>query len=586
MEIGVKLDVNKAGQFINEPVTMRAGETDNVIKASIFKNNKPYTDFKAATFNTTKLSGAVIANDPATVSGNVISYSVAPTVTNSVGKLRNSYFLLDGKTSTESFEVAILPGVSVGSDISAYIPGLQEFQDEWEKVNSGMAGKLDDIDKSVDTFLAKVQAEINDKNSKFTDNQKTQITSAINDLKKKIETNKNDVNDMDSKLAAIKDSVKDFDVPQITADTKEALDTIKGLKIGGRNLLLNSNVPIVIDDSANTGNIGYNFVTVYSDFIAGETYTFSSKINIIGTAKAVSIKILRTDGSMVGKDLVPDKYGKVVFTFTPGENDKSLIIYAGVSKSTQGNKVICSDYKLEFGNIPTGWTPALEDQYADGPNLIKNTSDFVNTYYWQLLGSSNTSSLEIVKNSYYRNGTSNILRIRNSATSEVQLWCNDSDVKSGEIYSVQFDGFSNANLVNGDIWFIGQDYNKTKTTNVLISKGFNLSNTSCDHISRTFKMPDGIDTGNLRIDNNGSITQGSNADLYLTNIKFSQKSMIAPYSRSQSDYLSKIDANNMYQKIAAPVAATAYTAMVQDADTSAVKAQNAQIAYSLMTGDK
>lgn len=227
MDISVKLDVNKAGQFINEPVTMRAGETDNVIKASIYKDNKPYTDFETATFNTTKLSGAVIANDPATVSGNVISYSVAPIVTNNAGKLRNSYFLLDGKTSTESFEVAILPGVSVGSDISAYIPGLQEFQDEWKKVNSGLTDKLDGIDKSVDTFLAKVQAEIEDKNSKFTDEQKAQITGAINDLKNQVATSKSDVNAMDNKLAAIKDSVKDFDVPQITADTKEALENAK-----------------------------------------------------------------------------------------------------------------------------------------------------------------------------------------------------------------------------------------------------------------------------------------------------------------------------------------------------------------------
>lgn len=224
MDISVNLDINKAGQFINEPVTMRSGETDNVIKATIFKNNEPYTDFKTATFNGTRSNGAVIANDPTVVNGNVISYSVAPAVTANAGKLRNSYFLLDGKTSTESFEVAILPGVSVGSDISAYIPGLQQFQDEWKKVNAGMTGKLDDIDKSVDTFLAKVQTEIDDKNSKFTDDQKVQITSAINDLKNQVATSKSDVNAMDNKLAAIKDSVKDFDIPQITADTKEALE--------------------------------------------------------------------------------------------------------------------------------------------------------------------------------------------------------------------------------------------------------------------------------------------------------------------------------------------------------------------------
>lgn len=539
MDISVNLDINKAGQFINEPVTMRSGETDNVIKATIFKNNKPYTDFKTATFNGTRSNGAVIANDPTVVNGNVISYSVAPTVTANAGKLRNSYFLLDGKTSTESFEVAILPGVSVGSDIGAYIPGLQEFQDEWKKVNAGMTGKLDDIDKSVDTFLAKVQTEIDNKNSKFTDDQKAQITSAINDLKNQVATSKSDVNAMDNKLAAIKDSVKDFDVPQITADTKEALDKVK--------------------------------------------------------------------------------------------------------------------------NMVTG-----------APNLIRNSSDFKNTHYWE------GAALVLAKHPFYKNSTSNLLMLSNSNAKENTISGQFVNVEPGENYTLQFKVVNNSLLSSMDAWFLGRKYGSKNLFDkaVPIVSGVNFGSASLKSSITTFNMPNDIDEGYLRFDNNGTTTSGQDAELYLAEIKLAQESQASPYAPSPDDKLNVSDTGNYqknkitnddgsvnlnivkggdttqdsafintnglktfyvqvgadgnttndsilglvygtnkygyaigvnnlgkayfksfmndnigsWQELATvpsttPVAATAYSAMVQNADTSAVKAQNAQIAYSLMTGD-
>lgn len=506
MDISVNLDINKAGQFINQPVTMRAGETDNVIKATIYKDNKPYTEFKTATFNTTKVSGAVIANDPATVSGNVISYSVAPTLTNSAGKLRNSYFLLDGKTSTESFEVAILPGVSVGSDIGAYIPGLQEFQDEWEKVNSGMTGKLDDIDKSVDTFLAKVQTEIDDKNSKFTDDQKAQITSAINDLKNQVATSKSDVNAMDNKLAAIKDSVKDFDVPQITADTKEALDTanetkntVNNLSIGIRNYLLNTSQPI---KETGVNKVGQDFgIWNFSpslNFKKGDWLTLVIDVTVDNPDSGILNFAFHNPWSLIWKTKVTQTSYHVVKSFQAltDLNDLSIKGLAVTADNSLASFEI-KNASLRIGKVSADWEPAQEEilhPFTSGNRILTGDDDW---------------------NSYTESGVYTVSDAKSTGDGAPQL-------KLSPIWGYLF-------VTTGESVDIAQIYISVITYNEIYIRSY----------------------------------AGSPAS-------WGEWKKVA--------YTSDIQASS-------PVAATAYSAMVQDADTSTVKAQNAQIAYSLMTGD-
>ncbi|WP_125763764.1 hypothetical protein [Companilactobacillus hulinensis] len=129
-----------------------------------------------------------------------------------------------------------------------------------------------------------------------------------------------------------------------------------------------------------------------------------------------------------------------------------------------------------------------------------------------------------------------MLLLRNSDTKEVTLSPDAIDVISGATYTVQFDGFNNSNLVDADLWFIGHDYGNKTNTNFLIAEKFKLSSLKCDHVSYTFKIPNNVDAGNLRFDNNGSITQGFDADLYLTNIKMAQENKPGPYSKSLLDF--------------------------------------------------
>lgn len=207
-------------------------------------------------------------------------------------------------------------------------------------------------------------------------------------------------NETDSKLVNTKN--------EISATVAKVDEKITGLTIGGRNLFqsYNSNFPTsinkdIVSTQSFTGR--YWATNLYSpDFLktvlkAGETYTYSYEIEIIGLSEkevpavkkhgVIFYSATKTKDNILSYvDLereVGNKY-KVSKTFVAPEiTDHRFIAYSGfysddgtIQYPTSSNLVKISNLKLEKGNKATDWTPAPEDMTnALEPITVKTTNN-------------------------------------------------------------------------------------------------------------------------------------------------------------------------------------------------------------------
>lgn len=157
--------------------------------------------------------------------------------------------------------------------------------------------------------------------------------------------------------------------------------TPEGIVIGGRNLLLNSEGPFVLE-AKNTGTASdnYNYYRFYAAMMVGETYTISADVEVLeGSFDKISIYSY-PGGKNVTVPIPTNNRVTATFTITSANTD-SIFIYAGISGSTRGNSISITNVKIETGNKATDWTPAPEDVVemidnveVGGRNLLSDTN--------------------------------------------------------------------------------------------------------------------------------------------------------------------------------------------------------------------
>lgn len=162
-------------------------------------------------------------------------------------------------------------------------------------------------------------------------------------------------------------------VSKIT-DVKNQVDGVKSkvdnLKVGGRNLVRNTDTDIVINDTGNTGTQGWCFATINltqqpkvgDQLTVSAEGTLTGKGNLSAYEAVLYDKITTTPRSNV-VDLVPGKRSSAILTVSNlnGKGDTVLLIYSGKITDTEGKKNTVHHLKVEFGNVATDWTPAPED---------------------------------------------------------------------------------------------------------------------------------------------------------------------------------------------------------------------------------
>ncbi|QIL41030.1 hypothetical protein G7074_18220 [Pedobacter sp. HDW13] len=148
---------------------------------------------------------------------------------------------------------------------------------------------------------------------------------------------------------------------------------VDGIKVGGRNLVLNSNTPV------ENNNYTLNVYSLAISGVAGETYTFSAKVNLsVGQVGLYLNVIDYVNYPSIAELIYPDADGIFRKTFVM-PNGAAKYNEIGLYTSPLGNYQTAKAFwvKLEKGNKATDWTPAPEDvqNAIDTANALANAAN-------------------------------------------------------------------------------------------------------------------------------------------------------------------------------------------------------------------
>ena len=224
----ITLDVKKSGQTINEPIVIRTDDTDDVIEVHVKQDGLPYSGMTSATFYGTKQDMTIIANDPATVNNDVITYSVPKEIANIGGKIKNAYFMIDGKISTENFIITILKTVNFKGESKDYIPGLNSLIDKWNTTSKEWTTKLNSLDTDIKNLS--MSEMLKEKMDNELETAKSDYMSSFNESVDKLN---GVITDLNSKETAATDKGKELDsainkVNQSIENVNSWLTTVQG----------------------------------------------------------------------------------------------------------------------------------------------------------------------------------------------------------------------------------------------------------------------------------------------------------------------------------------------------------------------
>lgn len=343
----INLDINKAGQIINEPVVLRVGEKDQTITVSLLKDGQPYTAFTTATFFANKPSGSIVANDPANISNGVITYTVPQALVNEFGKITNAYFLIDGKVSTESFVIAVLQGVNISDDLNDYIPGMDQLNVVYDKWKDKLQTITDEI--------AGIDAPKEVKN--VIDNELKNYTDQINELQRKI--------------TALKAQLDALEVPVNAVGTNLLLKTYQPFSMTGDNTTNQFRQMYALSRRLEKGTT----VTLSFDAVS----TASTNFSILNNGK--------DGGCWTGfSDTVDTTKKHFVETITL-DGFADLGVNMRLDKVPSTVTITVSNMKLEKGSIATDYSLNPEDILGsdDVIKLIKTNQPDVSGFQTQAI---------------------------------------------------------------------------------------------------------------------------------------------------------------------------------------------------------
>ncbi|XZI40492.1 phage tail protein (plasmid) [Clostridium perfringens] len=255
-----------------------------------------------------------------------------------------------------------------------------------EAINSANSHADNKANEALNNAKAFVNAEITTVNSHL-----NKATSEINVLKEKIES---------------KVSQSDID------------KSIQEIKIGGRNLALNSSRFELPARNTGTASDNYNYISIDANLLLNSEYTISANVEIVsGSIKEISI--YDYPGGKCSR--VPIINNRITYTFTKRSNTvNSVLLYAGLAGETRGNSVIFTNVMLEKGNMVSDWSPAPEDTDKLIIDNIKTVTDKITTVESKFTQENNSIKASVQDlNSTTQTITTNVSNINRDLTSKI-----------------------------------------------------------------------------------------------------------------------------------------------------------------------
>lgn len=156
-------------------------------------------------------------------------------------------------------------------------------------------------------------------------------------------------------------------------------------------------------------------------------------------------------------------------------------------------------------------------------------------------GYSPYSNAQYTTHSFYYNGAYKMYILRNTNTSKIFLNLNRFKVERNTDYTLYFKGFNNVLLDTAEVYFLKRKKGSTseydEPQRLLKRK---LSAGAAEEIIVTFNTGE-YDEGYIRIDNNGTSTAGSNADLYFGDVSVKKGKSNNGWSPSLAELASSQD---------------------------------------------
>ena len=181
-----------------------------------------------------------------------------------------------------------------------------------------------------------------------------------------------------------------------------------------------------------------------------------------------------------------------------------------------------------------------------GVNLIRNGGNQQNTDNWTAGGVNPNYRLNVGRHGYWKNSKENMLILTNQSSTEATMSSNRIRVEQNTYYTLSYWAFKDSRVVSSDTFFLGRKNGETSDftkINQLVT-GRVYSGGHAEYVSVTFNTGD-VDEGYIRFDNNGSNVVGSDAALYIANIKLEKGTVATPYSPAPEDLATKLQLNQV-----------------------------------------
>ncbi|MCC2764323.1 phage tail spike protein [Clostridium perfringens] len=286
-----------------------------------------------------------------------------------------------------------------------------------EAINSANSHADSKANEALNNAKAFVNAEITTVNTHL-----NKATAEINVLKEKIES---------------KVSQSDID------------KSIQEIKIGGRNLALNSSRFELPARNTGTASDNYNYISIDANLLLNSEYTISANVEIVsGSIKEISI--YDYPGGKCSR--VPIINNRITYTFTKRSNTvNSVLLYAGLAGETRGNSVIFTNVMLEKGNMVSDWSPAPEDTDKLIIDNIKTVTDKITTVESKFTQENNSIKASVQDlNSTTQSITTNVSNINRDLTSKINSNLNAAksfatDIATNKANTAKQEAISSAN---------------------------------------------------------------------------------------------------------------------------------------------
>ncbi|WP_201307854.1 hypothetical protein [Companilactobacillus farciminis] len=302
----ISLDVRKDSVTNNEPIILRQGESDVIIEASVLNGGDETLQINFATFVAKKPDGTIVSNDPANVSGNVISYPISKHLTESVGKIQDAYFMINNQITTCGFDISIIPSAQLDDTSVSYIPGIENINKFLTDTEADWLGRIQQMKSQIaglnvpDEFKLLMDKALSDAKAQYQptiDAAEANVENIVADLAAKKLDLENNSDELNATIADIKAQV---------APVNSFLDSIQ-------KQIIDANTSFTADQQAKLSQSiadgQKQIIAADASFIADQQAKVSQSISDL-KARLDTLKINVI--SQAGYDALTDKTGLYV----------------------------------------------------------------------------------------------------------------------------------------------------------------------------------------------------------------------------------------------------------------------------------